>query len=417
MRISTLVPVDRAGRSLVVVALVDSIGTGFFLAGSALFLTRGLGLDARSVGLGLAIANGVGFLATVPMGMVSDRIGPRRTLVAMYAWHAVWMAVLPFAGSFASFVVRYTMVTIGDCGAIAVMQALVSSAVGVEHRTRTLGYLRAWRNVGFTAGAALTAPLLAFDTRTAYAAIILANAAFYAAAALVVARLRLVGTAAAGAGPAPRRWSPRALRDVPYLALTLLAAALTVHVTFLGVGLPLWVSAHTAAPAWLVSVLVMTNTGLAVALQVRFASRRESVAAGRRALAASGIAQAVFCVLVAITGRASPGVAAVVLVAGVVALSTGELWSAAGGWALSYRFAPPARQGEYLAAFSLGASAQDVVGPLLVTLVILPLGAAGWVGAAGVLLVLASLARPVATWLERTQVARSSGDVPAVAQA
>ena len=148
MRISTLVPVDRAGRSLVVVALVDSIGTGFFLAGSALFLTRGLGLDARSVGLGLAIANGVGFLATVPMGMVSDRIGPRRTLVAMYAWHAVWMAVLPFAGSFASFVVRYTMVTIGDCGAIAVMQALVSSAVGVEHRTRTLGYLRAWRNVG-----------------------------------------------------------------------------------------------------------------------------------------------------------------------------------------------------------------------------------------------------------------------------
>ena len=207
MRIATLVPEDPAGRSLVVVALVDSVGTGFFIAGSALFLTRGLGLDARSVGIGLAIANGVGFLATVPLGMLSDRIGARRTLAVMYAWHALWMAALPFAGSFVSFVVRYSMVSVGDCGALAVMQSLVSSAVGVEHRTTTLGYLRAWRNVGFTVGAALTAPLLAFDTRTAYAAIILANAVCYAAAAAVVARLRLV-EASPRPGGRPARGSP-----------------------------------------------------------------------------------------------------------------------------------------------------------------------------------------------------------------
>ncbi len=414
MRIATLVPEDPAGRSLVVVALVDSVGTGFFIAGSALFLTRGLGLDARSVGIGLAIANGVGFLATVPLGMLSDRIGARRTLAVMYAWHALWMAALPFAGSFVSFVVRYSMVTIGDCGALAVMQSLVSSAVGVEHRTTTLGYLRAWRNVGFTVGAALTAPLLAFDTRTAYAAIILANAVLYAAAAVVVARLRLVEAGRRPAVRAARPWVPRALRDVPYLALTVLTAALTIHVSFLAVGLPLWVSTHTAAPSWIVSVLVMTNTGLAVAFQVRVARRGESVAAGRRALASAGIAQAAFCLLVATTGRASSGMAAVVLVAAAVALTAGELWSAAGSWALSYRFAPADREGEYLAAFSLGATVQDVLGPLVVTLVILPLGAVGWASAAVALVALASLARPAAAWLERTQPARTAGDAGVV---
>jgi len=415
MRIASLLPDDKAGRSLALVALIDSLGTGFFIAGSILFLTRGLGFAPGKVGAGIAIANAIGFIVTVPLGMLSDRLGAKRTLAVMYAWHALWMAALPFVGSFPTFVVVFTMVTIGDCGAIAVMQALVSSAVGPERRTKTLGYMRSWRNVGFTVGAALTAPLLAFDTKAAYATIILANAVFYAAAALVISRLRLVGESGDDER-GERRWFPRALDDWPYLGLTLLAAAMTIHLTFLGVGLPLWVTEHTSAPAWIVSVLVMTNTVLAVALQVRFASRGESVAIARRAMALSGIAQAVFCLVVAATGRMPPVAAAVGLVLSVVALTAGELWSAAGSWALSYRFAPEHRQGEYLAVFSLGATIQDVLGPLVVTLAILPHGGPGWVGAAAVLLVLATLARPAAAWLERTQATRTAGVAVVTAQ-
>lgn len=413
-RAAALVPETSAGRQLVAVAIVDSIGTGFYIAGSAVFLTRGLGLPADQVGVGIAVANLIGFALTVPLGMLSDRLGPKGMLSVMYAWHALWMAVLPFAPSFLWFVVAFTMVTIADCGAIAVMRAVVSRAEGPEQRTRTLGFTRAWRNVGFTVGAALTAPLLVLDTVGAYAAIMVANGVAFAVAAVIVARLRLVDSAPPASRVAGARWSfPRAVLDVPFVALTFLSAALTTHITMMTVGIPIWVSEHTDVPVWVVPVLVMVNTVLAVALQVRFASGGESLPAGRRALQLSALGQAAFCLVVAWTGSMPVWAACVALLVSVVLLTGGELWEAAGSWGLSYRFTPEHREGEYLSVFSLGATAEAIVGPLIVTGIVLSHGAAGWIGAGVALALLSLCVRPVVARLEDTYAARQAVDAPA----
>ncbi|GEL96693.1 hypothetical protein CTE05_02400 [Cellulomonas terrae] len=391
---------------------MDSVGAGFFIAGSIVFFTRGLGLDAASVGIGFAIANLVGFLFTVPLGMLSDRIGARRMLVVMYVWRAVWMAVLPFTSSFTAFVVVTTLVTIGDCGVIPSLRALVSTAVGAQDRVRTLAFMRSWRNAGSTVGAALTAPLIAFDSRAAYAAIMFLTAASYVVAAGVIARIRAAGDSVDGvpdvvapAGPVRvrRRWRvevPTALKDGPYLLLTLTSMVLMAHITLLVVGIPLWISDHTDVPAVWIPVLVVINTTLAVALQVRFASHGESAGAGRRALTLAGLCLAACCVLVAFTAHVPTWAGASLLVLAVIALTGGELWEAAGSWSLSYRYARPEIEGQYMSVFTLAPIAESVIAPIAVTTLVLGADWRGWVGLAVVFAAAGLVARPVVGLLE-----------------
>ena len=72
-------PVPAPGnlRTLAWATLVNTVGSGLWLAGVALFLTRGVGLSATSVGLGLTIAGLIGLSASVPLGRLADRWDPR----------------------------------------------------------------------------------------------------------------------------------------------------------------------------------------------------------------------------------------------------------------------------------------------------------------------------------------------------
>lgn len=85
-----------------------------------------------------------------------------------------------------------------------------------------------------------------------------------------------------------------------------------------------------------------------------------------------------------------------VLVLGAAALATGEVGLAASRWSLSLGLAPEHRRPDYLVAFNLGLSAEQVFGPALVTMAVLRLGAAGWLGLAVVFLLAAAGVRALA---------------------
>ena len=414
-RLAALLPPRGPARGLVWVAFVDSVGTGFFLAGSAVFYTRGIGLEPEQVGGGFAVASIVGFLLTVPLGVLSDRLGARRTLVGMHVWRALWTAAMPFAVTFPLFLVVGTLQTIGDCGSIPATRSLISSAAG-EDRTRVMAYMRSWRNIGFTVGAGLTAPLLTVDTWVAYASIAFGNAAAYLLAAWFVARMAVTSPRRRPEGGVWRVEVPRAVTDLPYLALTLQSAMLMMHVSVLSIGLPLWVAELPGVPAALISALVIVNTLLAASLQVRFADVGETTAAGRRAFVRSGLALVLTCLLVAATQWAVSSTVLVValLLLAVLALTAGEMWEAAGSWTLSYRFAVPDREGEYMSVASLAPILQSVVGSVVLTSVVIARGTTGWLVLAGLFAVLTLTAAPVARWLERSSaVARASRQLAA----
>lgn len=404
-RLAALLPPRGPARGLVWMSFVDSVGSGFFLAGSAVFYTRGIGLTPEQIGIGLAVASIVGFLLTVPLGVLSDRVGARRMLVVMHLWRGLWMAAMPFAVVFPLFVLFGTLQMIGDCGAMPATRSLVSAAVG-EERTRVSAYMRSWRNIGFTVGAALTAPLLVLDTWWAYASIAFANGAAYMVAAVFVARMKVATPAQRRARDERRVTIPRALTDLPYLALTVQTALMMMHISVLMIGLPLWVSEFTAVPAALISVLVIVNALLAAALQVRFADIGETTEAGRRAFVRSGLALVLTCLLVAATHWAGGGavVVVVLMVLAVLTLTAGEMWEAAGSWTLSYRYAPADREGEYLSVASLAPILESVIGPVVLTSVVIANGVTGWLVLAGVFALLVVSAWPVTRWLERSSV-------------
>ncbi|MET9932659.1 hypothetical protein ABZ054_17195, partial [Streptomyces sp. NPDC006324] len=193
--------------------------------------------------------------------------------------------------------------------------------------------------------------------------------------------------------PASPGRSPGALRDRPYLAVTALNAIVNMLYVVLEVALPLWLVGHTSAPRPLVGVLLVLNTVLVVALQVRAARGVSELPAAARAFRLGGLLTALACVTAAAAAHRAPAVATVILLTAVLLLTLGEVTSQAGSWTLGYTLAPDHAQGAYQGIFQTGISLTQALGPVVITTLVLPHGAAGWL-ALGAVFGAAALALP-----------------------
>jgi hypothetical protein len=379
-------------------ALVDASGTGAFLAVSAIFFTRSVGLSVAQVGFGLSLAAGIALATAVPIGAVADRYGPRRVLVVVSLWRAACFLAYPLVHSFVEFLVVVCALGLVDKSAAPMGQALVAQAVEPDERVRTMAVMRALRNVGFTIGALLGTLALVVDRRPAYVAIVLVNALSFVGLAAIASRLALLHLTAG----VRRKMSLRVLKDGPYLAVAMLNAVLTMHMTLLSVAIPLWVVRHSHAPRAIVAPLLIMNTVLAVGFQVRASRGADTAKAASARLRTGGLAMAACCLLLSLVPPLPSGVAIAFLALSMVALTAGELFQSAGGWGLSYQLAREGEQAAYLSVFWLGVSIQQIAAPLAVAAVLVA-GASAWI-ALGMLLAVAGMAVPAATrWVERAR--------------
>ncbi|MER5640351.1 MFS transporter [Kitasatospora sp. NPDC002227] len=402
-------PTSPAGRTFAVISLISAVGTGLFLAGSTIVFVRSVGLTTTQVGFGLAIAGAVGFLVTVPIGAVADRIGAQKTLVVLQLWRAGWFVGLTLVHGVVGFTLVASCLAAAEGATPAMSQAVAAATTEAEDRTRTMAIIRTVRNVGFSLGALLAAPLLTAESPWAYRGIVLGNAAAFVLAAGLLARLRL------NAGKAQRKVSPltaiRGFRDWRYLVLTAFNGVISLHGTILGVALPLWVLQGTKAPAGLVPVLVLVNTLMAIALQVPLSKGVDAPPGAARALRLGGFALAASCLALALAHGHAALWAGAALVVGVALLTFGEMWQAVGGWELSFAYAPEQSRGVYLSVFSLGDTGQRIAGPAVLTGLVIAAGPYGWVGLAVVLVAAALAVVPVQKLLER-QHAEAPAAVP-----
>jgi MFS family permease len=375
---------------LAFVGLVDSLGTGMFLTASAIYFTRVIGLSPAQVGIGLSVAGLAGLLTSVPLGMLGDRLGPGRVYVGLQLWRGLGYAAYAAVSGFPAFVVTATAIEIGDAALPAIAQALVSLAVPEGERVDTLAKVRAVRNLGFGLGAAAATGILALNSRPAFLAMVLGNAAAVLFGGLLLAR----GTDAAGSRPAASGTRLVLARDGSYLSAALLNGVLSVHTTLLFVGLPLWLAGHTRVPVPLIGVLVVVNTVMAVTLQARFAVRAGRLPGAVDCMVFAGFALAGFGAVAYLLGQVRVVAVAVVLALLAVVLLTGaELWQSAGGWAISLDLAPPDRKAAYLATFQLGTAVQVMAGPAIVVGLVFPYSL-GWLGFALVTAAAGLLVRP-----------------------
>ncbi|MFJ8978836.1 MFS transporter [Streptomyces sp. NPDC102282] len=407
---------DPTVRGLAALLSVNAVGNGLFLTISTLWFTRGLGYPVERVGLALTVAGLCGIVAALPAGRACDRWNAKSVLTCLHLLQAAAIALYAVAESFPVFLALACLATAGSRANAAARGALYAHVLPPDLRTRALALLRAVNNVGIGAGAALGSVVLVFDTDAACrGAICLSAAAFLLA--LIPLRAIPAPTRPAPAQPprtaraaTTRRGAPvlesgrhvsHPLRDVPYLAVTALNAIVNTLYVVLEVGLPLWLLTRTSAPQAMVGWLLVINTALVVALQVRAARGVTGPVQAARAFRRGGLLVAAACLAVACSADRSPFTATVVLVAAVVLLTLGEVVSQAGSWTLSYDLAPDHAQGTYQGIYQTGISVSQALGPGLLTAFVLPHDIVGW-AALATLFAGAALALPAtARWAVR----------------
>lgn len=372
-------------RILAAAALVDSVGDGLYLAGSALFFTRGLGIPVARVGLGLSIAGIVGLLVGAEIGRLADRFGPREVFVSLMILQTVAVASYTVVTGLASLVATATVAAVSRQGAQAARGALIGRVAG-DDAAALRSYLHAVINVGIAGGAGLAGLALAKDTHTAYVALMLVDAATFTVAALIA--LLLAGT------PATTRRAGRrkrlALGDRQFVGLTALSGVLSLQFVVSGYVLPLWVVLHTHAPRWLASPLLMLNTAVIVLLQVRVSSRYGGLQRAAVAARIAGVMLALACIAFGAAHYShSILMAAGVLLLAMTIASVAEVYTLAAAFGISFGMAPAHAVGEYQGVWNLGFGTSVAVGPGLLTLVVLEGGPIGWLGLGAALLVTA----------------------------
>ncbi|MEU6620668.1 MFS transporter [Streptomyces litmocidini] len=396
-----VLPRTPAGRRLAAGAAVDSVGSGMFLAASTLYFVTVVGLPAARVGLVLSVAAVAGLLSPVPLGRLADRVGPVRVYVALLTLRGLGYAGFALIDDFWPYAVLTCVLTALDRGCSPLQQVVVGIVEGGQNQTRTMASIRSVRNIGLTAGFLLAGAVLAIQERAAFVALFLANAATFWVIAVVVEQLRRRAAAVPPPAPAPQADAaepqPTAVRspfrDLRFMLFTVSNGVLSLHDSVLFVLLPLWLTTATDAPSSAVSVLLAVNTVLTVLLQVYVARFAETTAGALRLVPVALVPLLVSCAAFAGAEHVPVWPAAACAVLAVVLLTVGENLHSVAVWNLSYELSPVPARSRYLAAFSLGMTGQQIVGPVLMTGVLLPLGTAGWAVLAAVFALAAVVVR------------------------
>ncbi|MFD9943716.1 MFS transporter [Nonomuraea sp. NPDC059023] len=388
---SRIVPPAGPARTLALAQLTNSLGDGAFYATSALFFTRVVGLSAAQVGVALTVAWACGMLAGVPLGHVADRWGPRRTAVVLAVATALALSAFLVVRAYPLFILVACLYACCQGGLTSARQALLAGLVPPEERTAVRAHLQSTLNAGLAVGAGIGGLALSFDTAPAYLAVFALDAVAFLLAALMLRRLPEVPPVPAA--PAGTR-APRlaVLRDRPYALITFLNAIMYLNMPLLSLGLPLWIVERTDAPKPVAAALLVVNMLSVVIFQVRVARQVTDLPSAARVGGRSGWVFLAACLVYAVSGASiGPWAAVAVLVSAALIQVFGEMMQGAAAWELGFALAPADKQGQYQGFFGMGPQIARMLGPVLMTTLLIGWGTAGWL-VLGVLFLTAGLA-------------------------
>jgi MFS family permease len=385
---------DRAGavrgvgfRPLLALYFVDALGTGAFGAIQILYFTRVLRLDATSISVGLGLGGFAAVLSVLPFGRFADgRNGPRLLLVLHLALAACYALYLS-PDSVLAFV-------IASCAVLSIQRMIFplrSSLVGLafpQDRVNISARCRVAYNTGFAVGGLAASLVVTLNGVSDLRWLLAADIASFAFCALLSARLPDIRTAR---GERTKRLDFVVLRDRHYALAAFLNMLGSLHDTALFVVMPLWILQRTAAPAVLVPIVAVVNGLAVVLLQVLISKDSEAATGAVRAQAIGVLLFGAGCLTAVLTLGAGGWAASALLLVAALLFTGAELWQSAGAWGLSFSLAPPEHMNQYQSLFGLSSAAQESLGPVLGTALVLSLpGGSGWIvlGAAVVAVVL-----------------------------
>ncbi|HRC41072.1 MAG TPA: MFS transporter [Tetrasphaera sp.] len=353
-------------KALVLGLAIDALGSGVFMPASIVYFL--VTTDVGTAGVGLALS--VAAVAAVPFvllsGVLVDRFGPKRVILAGNLISAVAFTSFLWAHSFWSIVAVEALAALGLSVFWSAFSPLVASATPEGEREVWFGFLGALRNVGFALGGLVAGLAMTVGTVAAYRTLVLANAASYLLAFAALARVPH-GAAPEASHPADAGASVGwgvLLRDRGYLALVGVNTAAALCTLTLNVAIPVYVIDVLGLPGWVSGALFALNTlmiGFGQGLVVRRMDGHTRAiivilsfalyAVGFLALAASATLPAAW----AVTG----------IMLSVTVYTLGELLGGPPMSAAAVDAAPVAYRGRYLSAYQLSWVGAGIIAPAL----------------------------------------------------
>jgi MFS family permease len=352
-----------ARRRLIASSLATSIGDGIYVPLTMLFIHGLTGLSLTSIGAGLTIA-GLSALAFMPAaGILIDRFGGRRVLIAVLALRALGFAAYPFADSYPAFLAIALVVAVGMWASSPSQQSLIGDLAQGAERDRLLAWDRSLRNAGMGCGSLAAAGMLAWNGTTGFIVAAESLAAVFAVAAVLVTRIPQVRSAAKRADT--RGGYRQVLADRPYLLITTANFLIAFGYTTQAMALPVFLTRDVEMPDALAGAVFAVNTVLVALLGVpaaRLTSRGRRTRTAALGAATFALSFAAFAALPHLV-RGADALVAVLAVA--VLYTAGELVHSAPSQSLSVQAAPDHLRGRYLSVYQLSWSVCRTIAPML----------------------------------------------------
>ncbi len=389
-------------RRFVSALAIDAIGSGIWMPLSMLYFLHQTSLSLVQLGLAMTIAN-TAVIPVVPLlGSLVDRVGPRRVMQLGNAGAAVAFLLYPFAHSLMVVTILVFAASVTRSAFWGALGPMVTQITERGERELWFGFLQAMRNAGYGVGGVLAAVALAIGTGPAYQSVVLANAASYVVAFLLMLGVSGGGRPAGDARGEGARGGPWvAFGDRAYRVLIAVVFCYALAETTLNVAMPVYFVDTLSLPGWVPGAVFVINTAM-IGLGQGLVVRRMTGVVRRRVLhTAIAFTTASFVMLYA-ADALSVTTGVVVVLAAAVVYTIGELTAGPVVAALSAESAPAARRGRYMAATQLAWSLSGAVGPLLYSALLdrgpLPLwsGAVLLCGAWAALVVLLARRMPLA---------------------
>lgn len=373
-------------RALSWQTLISRVGNGLFMTIEVIYITLIVGLSPLEVSIALGAGGLVSLLLSVPAGIIVDRFGAKKVLLAANILEGIALLPLMFVRDFWSLLFINVFVwSLGTIGHNATSTVTASMGTG-EERVSIRAAERAMANMGIAVGTVFAGVALWINTELAYQVTIGLDFLMFMWAATFIPRLP-------DAQPTARKGeaiSFVALKDWRFLIATILNGVVSLHFVVQGVALPLWILHSTETPKWWVSVLFVINTVLVTILQIRFSRGTSSVLESVKKFRLGTAYLLLSCLVYASAANLDLWVSATILALGMVTHTIGELYAAAGSWSIGFELASEKHMGQYQGVYSLGWGLGGTFGPLFVTTMVVGLGAAGW-AVMGVIFLLSGL--------------------------
>ncbi len=345
------------------VGLSDAVGLGMYLALSALFLNKAVGLPSEQVGLVLSLSGIASLFGAMPIARAAQRHGLRLGLVTLFIARAAAFLLLASVNSLAGALLASALAGLMSRGTAPLVESALIARDDNTAAVKALARLRMVRNAGIAAGGMPAGFAVWVGQPSAYRWVLACSALLFLLAALVCWGFPDKELRSASKPSAP---TSGVLANRPFVALTAMYGALTLSAIVLGVGLPLWVINRSHAPPWIVGAIQLINTVLVVVLQDWASRGTDQLKRATSHMQRGGLAAALASGLVML-GATWGILADVLIILGAVVLFTlAELYIVAGAEGAALLHIPDGQRPTYLAAFNLGFAAATVIGPPLV---------------------------------------------------